>query len=494
MTSSYRRLSKTRCRPSGDARTVSSEFARHESSKLPLWRLPVLWLFLGPPTLQLIAARGAMASLKGNYGLWNIFETGWWLFFGLVTVRELYLERRQLNSLLRKTTYTWVWAALWLALLYLSCLVSPRSLFSLANVGLLTILVLAALDLSVKLYSGRLAFRRALKMLLGTTVGLLLLTGAVHLIAPGVVQQPHYEGFRIRGGNISYSPLLAIIALFVSFYFWRRPQDEKRWIFASTMILGLTFLVLGKTRSAYGGFLAGAALYFWQWKQLRYNAVSLLTTVALVTGITCALVLVSDMSSGASSTLRSTGSFVIRGGEGFSTLNGRTRAWHLLWEAAKDEPLGLGFSAGPRALLMSPSSIEVLYSDIWGNAHSAYVEVFSGSGYLALVAWLAIILCVVFKIPGTYRKELIPLHALLVAVLAEGALESELVLPFKQSAVLFWVIVATLLAAYARRRTYSAAVPSSKASRPPLPLSKKQVADLRGRHCTRRREDRKTTS
>lgn len=431
---------------------TGNEGHRHSAGEISFLRVPIFWLFLGPPAFRLQEARGAMASMQGNYDFWNLFQTGWWLFFGLFAVRELYIHRRHLASFLRQSGSLPVWVILWLIPMYLSCLVSPRPLFSLANVGLLTVLVVAALDLGVKFSAGRIGIRAVLKWILGVAVLYLPLIGGIYLIAPGMVEGDIGRGdIRIRGGQIGYAPLLSSVAMLVGFYFWRHVRKSTRWIFVGVIIMGFVLLLLGQTRAAYGGFFAGLILYIWQWNRLSFRALSLVTTVALFTTMLCTGIILADMSQDAGLALRSVGDRLTRGGEStLSTLNGRTRAWYLLWESAKDEPLGLGYSAGPRALLMHPSSAEWLYSDIWGNAHNSYFEVFGGSGYLGVIAFLALIVTVVLKVPGTHRKELIPLHALLAVVLLGGITESEMVLPFKQSAVLFWIIVGTAIGTKAR--------------------------------------------
>jgi len=426
-----------------------------------LFRLPLLWLFLGPPVFRIQEARGTMASMQGSFDFWNFFQAFWWLGFGMIAISELYRQRHLAAEFVRWAGSIKWWVGLWLVPMYVSCLGSPSLVFSLGNVVMLTILVIAALDFGVKLYRGVITPRAVLRILFVMTLGLLFLVALAFMLQPGLVEQTESaQGLRIRGGQVGYSPLLGSVALLLSFYFWCT-EKYGPWVLLGVMGLGGVFLLLGQTRAEYGAFFAGVLLFGWQWGRLRRRSLLLLSVGAVTVALFCIAVLLGSASETAVSMYESIGERLMRGGEYLATLNGRTRVWELLWEASKNDLWGMGFAAGPRELLMEPATTEYLYSDTWGNAHSAYIEVFSGSGYLAAIGFLGIIACVGWKalfgwatLPRLRGEwwALVPLHALLLVTLVEGLTESYLVLPFRQQSVLFWITAAAVIAGYARRR------------------------------------------
>lgn len=417
-------------------------------------RIPIFWLFIGPPAIRFLGERSAMASMHGDFDLWNIFRVLWWCLWGGVALHALYQRRRQVRALLRNIGWLRLWLPLWFVALYLSCLVSPAPLFSLANVSMLMILVVAAFDLSVRVYVGNVSLRQIVKGFLVFSAGLLALVALLLLIDLNLVGEMTSAGPRVRGGEVAYTPLLSVLVFFAALYFWlNTPSLTGRmggWPLVMTLALAL--LLLGQTRSAYGGLVIGLGLFVWQWSQLRRNMVHLMTATALVVATTCAFILLADTSKSASNVLRVTGDELIRDRRSISTLTGRTRVFRLLWQEVKDEPLGLGFSAGPRAVLQDPANLDVIYVNSFGNAHNAFVEVFAGSGYVGLLAWMGIVICVLLRLFRLRPRELVPLHAMLVTALIGGMTESNLVIPFEQESVTFWIVAAVMVAVGARRR------------------------------------------
>lgn len=420
-----------------------------------LFRLPILWLFLGPPIVRL-GDRVAMDSLQGSFDFWNFFQAGWWMLGGAVAFRELYLNRAHLRGFLKGAGSLPLWSSLWLFALFLSSVVSSAPLLSFAKATLMGALVLAAADLGVKFYAGLVPVRRVLKILLISAVGLLLLVGVVFFLTPSLVTG-HYEAsasflsLRTRGGRIAYTPFLSIVALVLGLYFFLTTRGLGRWLNVLVMGVGFFFLALGQTRSAYGGFAAALLLFAWRWAQLDKNMVRLMAGTALVVATVCIAGLTYDWSSSVAQRYDTTFQYVIRDAESLSTLTGRTQVIDALWEEVARRPLGLGYSAGPRAFLLSESFVASVHTDAFGNAHNAYLEILAGAGYLGFIAWMAL----VFGVGNTARtmreRDLIPIATLLVAALLEGVTESTLALPLYHTSVLFW-IAAAVAAAYRARR------------------------------------------
>lgn len=429
---------------------------------LSVFRLPIVWLFVGPPALRFVTERSAMASMQGSYDFWNILQVGWWLFWGGVAARDLFLARGWFADVRRRTGSFALWTSLWLFALLLSCGVSPAPLFSLANVGMLCVLVVAAADLGVKVYGGWVSPRRLLGLLLAVAVGLLLLIVGIALIAPtaggiGVIDPAE---MRIRGGSVGYAPLLSLVVVFAGLYFWLTTKGGARLFWAFVVVCGVVFLALGQTRSSYGGFLAGIAVFTWLWARLGTNPVRLMTGGAILLVVGCGSVLAYHGLGDAAAVYDTLGRLIIREEQTISSLTGRTDVIAVLLDAVAQRPLGLGFSAGPRHLLLSDRFVEAMHTDAFGNAHNAYLEVLAGGGYLAFVAWMVVVGLVLYRGHRVRtRRSVIPFLALLVAVLLEGVTESLLVLPFEQTSVLFWAIAATVLALSARTPPTATAAP-----------------------------------
>src|SRR5690606_13462498 len=87
----------------------------------------------------------------------------------------------------------------------------------------------------------------------------------------------------------------------------------------------------------------------------------------------------------ASGMLDSIGSYLTRDQEDVGSLSGRTVIFEVLLRSVPERPLGIGFSAGPRELILS-NARELrprgVIAERIGNAHSAYLEVLVGSGWL----------------------------------------------------------------------------------------------------------------
>ena len=429
-----------------------------------IFRLPIFWLFLGPPIVRL-QAHGAMDSLQGNYDFWNFFQSAWWLLGGAVALRELYLNRAWLREFVHGMGSLSLWTGLWLLALYLSCLVSPAPLFSFAKVTLVGALILAAADLGVKVYAGIVPVRRILKILLVSSVLLLLGVGFFYMYKPDLVTNNYAEiqhglDLRMRGGRIAYTPIVSTVALMLGLYFFLTTPGLTRWLHVLIVSMSLLFLLLGRTRSAYVGFIAGLALFVWRWKRMDQNITNLMTAAALGTAVVCVTALTYDWSGSLAQDYNAVFGYIIRETESLSTMTGRTQVMTALWDEIARRPLGLGFSAGPRAFLMSDSFVEAMHTDAFGNTHNAYLEVLAGSGYLGFMAWMAIVLYVLNVARKMRQTDLIPLAALLIAALLEGITESLLVEPFYQTAVLFWIVAAVAAAYRARRSLEASAHPS----------------------------------
>ncbi|MEM1268972.1 MAG: O-antigen ligase family protein, partial [Bacteroidota bacterium] len=369
---------------------------------ISIFRLPIFWLFLGPPAFRAGGARSAMESVEGGQDIWNYIRLAWWLVFGIVAVIEIAKDRQSIQYLFNYIRGLHLWIGAMLLAVFASAAVSPSPTFTFANAALLTILALAGLDLALKLFRGAISPQRTLKLLLGASVLMLLVTTVVHLVSPDMVGGESFSGRRIRGNSVAYTPLLGQIVVLVALYFRFAGGLRRNWLPWALLVFGIVWLYYGQTRSSYLGLGLALGLMLWQWTDLKRNLVLLIALAAIgISGI-CGIVMLSD----ASHTIRwemdqAYKRFVLRdkyavqdrefAEKNIGSLNGRTDVAALLIDASATKPLGMGFIAGPRVYLQSDEVVGELNSQAFGNAHNAFIEMWSGAGYVAFFGSLAMV-------------------------------------------------------------------------------------------------------
>ncbi len=433
------------------------------AKQLPLFRVPLLWLFLGPPAFRAWRSRWAMASVTEGQDFWNILRIVYWLLVGFFILIELTRNIEAVKHFLREMGFLPVAVAIWISGLYASALVSPSVTFTAGNATFMLILVLGALDLGAKLYAGQLSIRRLFQALLYISLTMLMVVWVAFQIDPYYVGFYSFGGIRIRGNAVAYVPILAQVLFFGSLYFLITSRRRGRWFFIGLMAMGVWWISIGQTRSSYLGFGLGVLLFILQTgyaKQAHMKLTGLF--VATMIGLCCLGVLY-----GSSHTIRWKldrlyDRYVLRDAhaiqsqelatEHIMSLNGRTRVAAVLWENALFEPLGVGYIAGPRQLLQSEDITEILDSKSFGNAHNAFLEIWAGAGFITFFAFVIFMISILWhsrNIPGVAG---ILIRVLLYILLIEGLFESNLVLPFKQNSSLLWTLTALIMVSRTHRR------------------------------------------
>lgn len=426
--------------------------------ELSLLRLPLLWLFIGPPAFRNMEARAPTASMDGDNDVWNYVRLAWWLICGAYALLELMRASGSLPSFVRRLGALPFCVGVWLVMIYISVFVSPNPLYTLVMCVMMTILVLCSADAAFKVYWGAVSADRILRVLLLMSVALLALVLAIYHLNPSSnVVARAYFGDRVRGGTVAYAPLVSLITIFVSGYYLvqsRRPLVQL--LTGAALLFGLYMLQLGQTRSAYVGLLLGIAVFVsYRWK-LHRNVALMTAFGASVIIFFCLVAFAYDHSH--SVRWRMDGyydRYVLRdkyfvenpehAEDAILSLNGRSAVFAILVDEVLWQPIGIGFVAGPRLLLSERL-------DGLPGAHNSYTETWAGAGPIAFLAFLGIFLFLIVRLAHLRAREGLIISTLLAALMLEGMLESNMVFPFVQSSALLWILVALVAGASARER------------------------------------------
>lgn len=419
-----------------------------KNPQIPLLRLPIFWLFLGPPILRFYT-HSPSASLEGSFDAWNILRFAWWLLFGLVALLELYRFRSKLGRFIRSLgAFPW-WVGIWLVALIASTINSPAPAFTFANALLMTILVLAALDFGFKLHSGMISTQRALRICLGFSVVLLTIFLLALILTPELVSKGSFGGrygLRARGGHIADNALLSQVVFFISLYLASHSTSLTRGFYRFLIFISPLFLLVAQTRAMYVTFIIGCTIYLLGWLQASQNHQRTLALGMVCLGMSSIFGLaLYDELPGSTGILARAEAYLVRDRDSIEGMSGRDVIASVVLEAVFAQPLGLGHSAGPRVLLLN--SEELLNHHIYGigNAHNMYIEVLAGSGFLGFITWLALLLWLLWRVWRIRGKEVIPIRVLFIVVLIGGLTESPAVFPFNQTSVLLWILVALII-------------------------------------------------
>jgi O-antigen ligase len=430
-------------------------------------RLPILWLFFGPPVFRL-AERGAEASLEGSVDVWNVVRILWWLALGLLALIDLHRLRAHLRPFLRGLGWLPVWSAAWLLALLASTAYSPSPVFTLSNAAMMVVLVVAALDLGLKLDTRAIAFDTVLRRLFGISVLLLAIATLAFFVAPELVGGGDAETGvpRVRGGRVADVALLAQITFFVGYHLANRARRANLVFYAIPLLLSPLFILLAQTRAMYVSFFAAVLVFLVRAVPAfgRQHRHGLLATACFGAAGLFGLAVVEGTAASAQGPLTQATQFLVRDPASLQGLNSRGGLTAFLLRRVGEQPWGLGYSAGPRlALLSSPEELRTygIYEAFAGNAHSMYLEVLAGSGVVGLIAFVALLAWTAWRILRTPGRPNLPVATLFVIVLLGGVTESYGALPFAQASALLWILIALATSLERRGGVTATSAPSN---------------------------------
>ncbi len=428
---------------------------------LSFFRLPILWLYLGPPAIREITlGRNALSSLDGDQDIWNIIRVAFWAFWGLIVIFDLLRNGTAVRDMMRRIGALPVVVMVWSLSLIFSAIISPAPSYTFASGSMFLILSLAALDLAVKVFSNQTSVREVLKYLVAASVLLLTAIWITFTYFPHInVYFMSFQGPRIRGGDFGYTPIMALVLIFAGSYLAYTSKSKLRYFLWLLPVYGLFWLGLGQTRSSYVAFLMGLVILFFHLYSRRMDAVKLTAifiTVLIGFGAIGMMYGMSDRVTRKIDGLYDR--YVLRdqyavedpdyAASSLLTLNGRTEAQRILVLRIIGEPFGLGFKAGPRNYM---AGVEGL-SEAFLGPHNAFLDIWAGSGYIGLITWVIIVFVVLIASRRQKSLHFCIIRILLYTLLLEGMLESDLSSPFKQSSALFWILAACIIGIEASSR------------------------------------------
>lgn len=267
------------------------------------------------------------------------------------------------------------------------------------------------------------------------------------------------QGPRVRGGDVGYTPIMALVVLFAGGYLAYTSQWKYKLALWLIPFYGFYWIGLGQTRSSYVALIMGVGILFWFISGRRMKATQLALSAVIFLVLLGGIGMLYGMSNAV--TRRVDGlydRYVLRdeyavedaqsASSSLLTLNGRTEAQSILIARIVGEPFGLGYKAGAREYM---SGVPELAGSAFVGPHNSYLDVWAGSGYIGIISWLIIVGIIFFASRRHNTLEFCIVRILLYSLLIEGMLETDLCSPFKQSSALFWILAACIVAVEAQR-------------------------------------------
>ena len=240
--------------------------------------------------------------------------------------------------------------------------------------------------------------------------------------------RPWSGGYRFAGTLHPNTQGLYLNALCLGAFVLLRTATRIDWRLIVLLGIGLTFLVLTKSRTSTAGVIAGLALL-----TLLHNRISsgpVLAGLFCLWGGLCVLLIaaLADLNPWAEFK-----SILLMGRtEQAESLTGRLPIWQEVWKYICERPLcGYGYDS-----FWTPEHIDRISNEVeWGvrEAHSSYLEVWLNLGLIGLFLLVGLLCSSVVIAGWRYRSQHNPAAGLLCALGAYGLLnsftESGLVMP-----------------------------------------------------------------
>lgn len=420
---------------------------------------PIFWLLIGPPVLR-VASRGAEESIAGNIDAWVLFRLIWWGTVGAWVVASLVGHRSHVRVLLRNNPLlTWGVSLLAAGALY-SIFPSPSQFMTMSFIALLLILIGASLDLAIRIERGVLRFSEIATGILIISIAILAVITAYLLISPSMVLIQGHFGFRVVPLQGINTHLLAVVTLICGLYFLFTGKEFSRKLGVLGIGFGLPMLLLSQARAGYVAFVSAVLALIWfsvrfSGHKLRLLVLSLIFLAGPFVFLFAALT-ESLLGPGFNNVLLDR---MVRDWETLTTLSGRLGMWAIAINTVLDSPFGIGFVAGPRALMQQ--SVEELFvygvvAHRIGNIHNGYFEILVGTGIFGAIGFMMILGQVMTRIGKRRAKGRSIFLVLFCVVLVFGLIGSEMVVPLNQASALFWIGVAVMSAKAPRRQAMNA--------------------------------------
>ncbi len=263
-----------------------------------------------------------------------------------------------------------------------------------------------------------------------------LLIGVACEIVLGTFR-PFAHGYRFAGSLLPNPQGLNCSLLLLTGIAAGRAAKRGRWFFLLCACVGLVFLVLTRSRTAFASGIA-ALLVYWAPMSSRSRKVAWLLGISI--GVCLLLLLVGDPLFTA---LRQ-GILLGRTDSDTLSLTGRIPLWKECLDYAARRPLqGYGYNS-----FFTPSHIaEIAATQGWGafQGHSAYLELLLNTGMVGMTSFVLILILGIKESIARYRVSLNPGYAWFIAIFAFSMLHSVLE-AMVVTATMFSFVVMVLLA------------------------------------------------
>lgn len=316
-------------------------------------------LLSGPPSFR---GRDATASLRGELDLASGIQVAVWLL-GLAWVVWLAFKRKGKVPL---PGLPQVLGILVSATFMVSALTSPSPPFTLFR----SLQVLIAVIFTF-FWAYRFGPRRTLQLYIYTLTLLIVSIFVSYLVNPDFVVRGDRFGLRVKADWITPAAPLAIL---IMAYLIAPPLRLALPLRLGLAVLAFALFILARNRTAFVavGMLAALSILTiskkWSpfWKFITVGSLGVVS-ILLVIGVDPIV------------------AWVVRNPNQISTFSARIPLWdYLITNMIQRSPIiGLGFYAASRVL--GPQAVPGL-----GNAHSTFIEVLVGGGFLSLGFYLAI--------------------------------------------------------------------------------------------------------
>lgn len=246
-------------------------------------------------------------------------------------------------------------------------------------------------------------------------------------IAVSAIFMPNmvFLGDRLIGKLLGNTGEITVIGLILALSL---PSNiSKKWKYYLLLSLFVILMILSETRTAYVSFVFFLLLS--AMKNTRYSYSRRLIGVLL---IVFPLIIIFDATT-------SVTSWVIRSPQSVPTLSGRLPLWEYIILFTIDESpwFGLGFYANRTVTMQQNVGL--------GTSHSSYIEIFSGGGIISSVAFLLLLLPLIFYLTRMFLKygknnKVLAITGLFSAALLMG-LSSESMIIASPVSFTFWTVV-----------------------------------------------------
>jgi hypothetical protein len=378
-------------------------------------------LLSGPPRLR---ERDPFASLAGNADwsvLLNAAVFGLAAFWVFLNLGGYLLKRKAIPRFGPLPVLAFVLAGC----LYLSLLVSPSPVLTFYRVSQIPIAVLFGF-----FWVRRFGVDSTLKHLLAGYLTMCIAIVVCAFVAPDLVYTDDtlVRDTRLRGDAIANTGAVAAMGLILLLGY---PFALKNRLIKASMVgFLIALLALAETRAAFIVvllFVLLACLLLPRSTPLRTSLYALLTLIPLLSilGWTSRLF-----------------GYVIRDPSSVRDMSDRLPLWHYTVSAVMEESplIGLGFYAN--------REITTAYNSGLGTSHSAFIEIFSGGGILAIVAFgilIAVALYLALRLLPSFgaNPRVFVIVNLLFATLLVGVTSEETVIASPTSFT-FWILLSLI--------------------------------------------------